>query len=187
MFPRGPSRQYRRRRRAPARAAAGSQARPHSTSTRETSAPYRWSICASRSPKYPVTTATARAPGFVRFATAVSMPAVPVPETAKENAPSPAWNMRPRRARTSSRVTIISGSRWLSTGACMARMIRGATGLGPGPSSRPSLSGSGQASRRIRIFSTASPGAARAAAAALPPHTRKGRARFSVPECRTSS
>src|SRR3954454_18797606 len=40
------------------------------------------------------------APGFVTFATAASIPDVPVPETASDNAPSPAPNTRCRLART---------------------------------------------------------------------------------------
>src|SRR5215510_14927516 len=80
----------------------------------------------------------ARAPGRVRLAIAVSIPDVPVPETANENAPSAARKTRPSRARTSSRIASRSGSRWLSTGADIARITRGATGLGPGPSSRRS-------------------------------------------------
>ena len=42
-------------------------------------------------------------------------------------------NTRPRRARRSSMIRSMSGSRWLRTGATMARMMRGETGLGPGP------------------------------------------------------
>src|SRR3954471_23854304 len=83
----------------------------------------------------------ARVPARARLATAISIPEVPVPDTANENAPSPARNTRPSRARTSSRIAIISGSRWLSTGADMARITRGATGLGPGPSSKRSMVG----------------------------------------------
>src|SRR6185436_20107175 len=80
----------------------------------------------------------ARVPGLVRLATAVSMPDVPVPETAKENAPASVRNVSASRERISSRIAIIAGSRWLSTGAAIARMMRSATGLGPGPSSRRS-------------------------------------------------
>ena len=52
------------------------------------SAPYRSSIWARRSPKYPVTTTIALQPGRVTLATAASIPDVPVPETAKLNDPS---------------------------------------------------------------------------------------------------
>src|SRR5262245_7286187 len=112
---------------------AGSHARPQSLSTRVTVGPYPCSIGASRCAKYPFTTDVARVPGRVRFAMAASMPDVPVPETANENASGPALKATPRRARMSSRIAIISGSRWLSTGALIASMTRGATGLGPGP------------------------------------------------------
>ena len=69
-------------------------------------------------------------------------PDVPVPETANANDPSAARNTRPSRARTSSSSAIISGSRWLSVGAAIARITRGAVRLGPGPSRMRSLSGS---------------------------------------------
>ena len=107
------------------------------------------SICASRSPKYPVTTTRHACPGAVRLATAASMPDVPVPEIARLSAPGAAPNVPSRRARMSSRIAIISGSRWLSTGADMARMTRADTGLGPGPSSnvRMSLTGNCRCSR----------------------------------------
>src|SRR5262245_66077831 len=64
---------------------------------------------------------------------AVSMPDVPVPDTANENASGRALNAAERRARRSARIAIISGSRWLSTGAVIASITRDATGLGPGP------------------------------------------------------
>jgi hypothetical protein len=54
------------------------------------------------------------------------------------SAPSGARNSQARRPRISSRIRIISGSRWLRTGAPIASMMRGATGLGPGPRSRRS-------------------------------------------------
>src|SRR4051812_32300841 len=73
-------------------------------------------------------------PGRVTLAIAVSMPDVPVPDTANENAPSPAWNVAASCARMSSRIAIIAGSRWLRTGNAIARMTRSDTGLGPGPS-----------------------------------------------------
>src|SRR5579872_267632 len=66
------------------------------------------------------------------------MPAVPVPDTAKVNAPSPARNTLARRLRIASSIAIMAGSRWLSGGAVIARVTRGSTGLGPGPSSRRS-------------------------------------------------
>ena len=51
-FPRAPSRRRRRAWQSSARrSASGSHARPHSTSSRVTVAPYRSHICASRSPK----------------------------------------------------------------------------------------------------------------------------------------
>ena len=53
-------------------------------------------------------------PRSTRFATAVSMPDVPVPDTANANDPSGARNIRASRARTSSSSAIISGSRWLT-------------------------------------------------------------------------
>src|SRR5262245_30567151 len=77
----------------------------------------------------------ARVSGRTRFAIAASMPAVPVPDTANENAPSPARKTDASRVRISSRIAIIAGSRWLRPGAVMARMTRSETGLGPGPSS----------------------------------------------------
>ena len=48
----------------------------------------------------------------------------------------------PSRARTSSSSAIISGSRWLTVGAAIARITRGAVRLGPGPSRMRSMSGS---------------------------------------------
>src|SRR5207247_3603633 len=54
----------------------------------------------------------------------------------------PRWNAGRSRARTSSRLAIMSGSRWRRTGAAIARITRGETGLGPGPSSRRSFDGS---------------------------------------------
>jgi hypothetical protein len=113
--------------------ACGSQARPHSPSTFETVAPHRVNISTSRWPKYPFTTTSTRAPGAVTLRIPVSIPAVPVPETGSENAPSAAPKIRARRSRTSSRMRTIAGSRWLRTGFAMARMTRAETGLGPGP------------------------------------------------------
>src|SRR5262249_32761829 len=63
---------------------------------------------------------------------------VPVPDTAKVNAPSPARKTLARRSRIASSMAIIAGSRWLSGGAVIARATVGSTGLGPGPSSRRS-------------------------------------------------
>ena len=70
-----------------------------------------------------------------------SMPDVPVPDVAIVSDPSGALNNRPSRARTSSSSSTKSGSRWLSTGAAMARITRGGITLGPGPSSTRSAAG----------------------------------------------
>src|SRR5205085_2135349 len=72
------------------------------------------------------------------------MPEEPVPEMASASAVSGARNVAPSRDRMSSRIAIMSGSRWLRTGAAIARMMREATGLGPGPRSRRSVCGSMQ-------------------------------------------
>src|SRR5215467_13383723 len=119
----------------------GSAALPHSPLTRVTVAPYRSHICARRSPKYPVATTVARDPGRTMFATAVSMPDVPVPETANAKEPSGARNNRVSFARTSSSIATISGSRWPTVGAAIARMTRGDVMDGPGPSRIRSDSG----------------------------------------------
>src|SRR5687768_6909802 len=69
------------------------------------------------------------------------MPDVPVPDVAIVNDPSGALNNRASRARTSSSSSTKSGSRWLSTGAAIARMTRGGITLGPGPSNTRSTAG----------------------------------------------
>ena len=48
-----------------------------------------------------------------------------MPDTAKANEPSGARNSRASRARTSSSSASISGSRWLTVGAAIARITRG--------------------------------------------------------------
>ena len=60
-------------------------------------------------------------------------PTCPCRTCAMVKLPSGALNVRASRVRTSSRSVTRSGSRWLSTGAAIARMIRGAMRLGPGP------------------------------------------------------
>src|SRR5947207_2174238 len=70
------------------------------------------------------------------------MPDVPVPETANAKEPSAAPKQRASRSRTSSSSRIISGSRWLSVGAAIARMTRGEVSDGPGPRRMRSVSGS---------------------------------------------
>src|SRR5215510_9006459 len=75
------------------------------------------------------------------FATAVSMPDVPVPDTAKANEPSGARNKRFSLARTSSSMATMSGSRWPTVGAAIARITRGDVMDGPGPRRMRSESG----------------------------------------------
>src|SRR5262245_48849297 len=75
------------------------------------------------------------------FATAVSMPDVPVPETANANEPSGARNSRVNFARTSSSIATMRGSRWPTVGAAIARITRGDVMDGPGPSRMRSDSG----------------------------------------------
>src|SRR6187455_2096830 len=77
------------------------------------------------------------------LATAASIAEVPVPEVAIVNACSSALKRRRSDRRTSSSSGTKSGSRWLSTGAAMARITRGAMRLGPGPSRIRSVDGSG--------------------------------------------
>src|SRR5581483_1166285 len=84
----------------------------------------------------------ARVPSFTRFATHVSIPDVPVPDTRNANDPSAAPNARFSFARMSSISLIINGSRWLMVGVAIARITRGDVRLGPGPSRMRSLSGS---------------------------------------------
>src|SRR5262245_25238742 len=96
----------------------------------------------SLAPKYPVTTASARLPGFVRLATTASMPDVPVPEMASVNAPCGAPNVRASFPRMSSRSATRSGSRCDRGAAPSAASTRAETGDGPGPSRSRSEVGS---------------------------------------------
>ena len=84
-----------------------------------------------------------REPSATAFATAASIAEVPVPEVAIVNALLSARNTRCKEARTSSSIGTKSGSRWLSTGAAIARITRGGIRLGPGPSRMRSVDGSG--------------------------------------------
>ena len=117
------------------RSASGSHALPHSTSSRVTVRAVP--LAHLREPIAEVARRRRRAtrvPSRTRFATTVSMPDVPVPDTANANEPSGARNRRPSRARTSSSSASMIGSRWLTVGDAIARITRGAVRLGPGPS-----------------------------------------------------
>ena len=86
-------------------------------------------------------------PSAIAFATAASIADVPVlADVAIVNALLSARNTRCKDARTSSSIGTKSGSRWLSTGAAIARMTRGVMRLGPGPSRMRSVDGSGMVS-----------------------------------------
>ena len=113
---------------------SGVNTSPHSFSTFVTTTPMRPASSAIRWPKKPAAHTTSRSPGSRRLPRTASMPAMPVPETA--SASSLDVRKAPRsRPRVSSSSRRSSGSRWPSTGAPRARITRGWTGLGPGPSS----------------------------------------------------
>ena len=78
--------------------------------------------------------------------------------------------------RTSSSIAIISGSRWLTVGAAIARITRGEVRLGPGPSRMRSLSGSSAHDERDLLELTRARRSS-AATAAVGPAASGGRGR----------
>jgi hypothetical protein len=113
---------------------SGVKTSPHSFSTFVTSTPMRPASSARRWPKKPAARTTSRSPGSRRLPSTDSIPAIPVPETARVRSFEVRKASR-SKPRVSSRRRRSSGSRWPITGAARALITRGCTGLGPGPSS----------------------------------------------------
>ncbi len=98
-----------------AASASGSIGRPHSASTRTTSAPQRAATSVIRWPKTPFTPTTTTSPGFTTLTNDASMPADPVPLIGSVNALAVRNTVR-SRSHVSSSTVRNSGSRWPSIG-----------------------------------------------------------------------
>ena len=107
---------------------------PHGISMFAAVPPQRPTMSAMRVPKTPFTPTMTVSPGSIRFTSAASIPADPVPDTAMVKGFC-VWKAARNCAWTSFMIVRNSGSKWPSKGVLRARSTRGCTWLGPGPRS----------------------------------------------------
>jgi hypothetical protein len=118
-------------RKAPA-IASGSITSPQGASTGWATAPYLSATSSMRVPKTPLTHTIISSSGSIRFATHVSIPALPVPGIATVSSFA-VRNTICRSFRIPSMIRRYSGSRWPIVGAARASSTLLDTSLGPGP------------------------------------------------------
>ena len=114
--------------------ADGSMIVPHSASTLVTVAPQRSATSHMRVPNTPLTPMSTSSPGSSRLTKQASIPALPVALTGNVISFSVWKTCRSIDLISSIKPTNV-GSRWPTTGYCIASSTVGAALLGPGPSS----------------------------------------------------